>query len=72
MLKNRTAGSIRPQTPGPATFHYGAMRFLQVMTLVLVVGWIYWPALRGAWLWDDVTEITGNRLVHDPAGLAKI
>ncbi len=34
--------------------------------------WIYWPVLRGDWLWDDDTLITENHLVHDPWGLWKI
>ena len=33
---------------------------------------IYWPALRGDWLWDDDTLVTKNALIADPSGLWKI
>jgi len=33
--------------------------------------WIYWPALRGGFLWDDGWYITTNSLLHDWAGLWK-
>src|SRR6185437_4715425 len=29
---------------------------------------IYWPALRGNWLWDDDTEITRNAVLGHPQG----
>lgn len=36
--------------------------------LIFAVGfWVYWPALYGDWVWDDVLYITGNPLLHDPA-----
>jgi tetratricopeptide (TPR) repeat protein len=28
----------------------------------------FWPALRGAWIWDDGLEIAANPLVHGPEG----
>jgi protein O-mannosyl-transferase len=32
---------------------------------------VFWPALWGGWLWDDVLYLTGNRLMDDPARLWK-
>ena len=46
--------------------------FLQALTIVTAVGWIYWPALHGGWLWDDALLISENALVHDPNGWWKI
>jgi len=41
--------------------------------VILAAGiWVYWPVLRGDWLWDDDFLITDNHLVHDPWGLWKI
>jgi tetratricopeptide (TPR) repeat protein len=41
--------------------------------LIVAAGlFIYWPALRGAWLWDDDTEITRNPVLGDPLGWWKI
>lgn len=41
--------------------------------LIVAAGlFIYWPALRGGWLWDDDTEITRNPVLGDPAGWWKI
>ncbi len=37
--------------------------------LILSVGlWIYSPVFRGAWLWDDATEIFQNPVTLDPNG----
>ena len=41
--------------------------------LILSVGlWVFGPAVRGGWLWDDNQEVTENAVLRDPAGLAKI
>ncbi|MDB4793622.1 tetratricopeptide repeat protein [Methylacidiphilales bacterium] len=50
----------------------GPLFFLQVVTIVGAVFWIFWPALHGDWLWDDPFLISKNALVRDPAGLWKI
>jgi tetratricopeptide (TPR) repeat protein len=44
---------------------------LQAGVILLAGIWIYFPALRGGWLWDDPTEISQNAWLHDPAGLAR-
>jgi tetratricopeptide (TPR) repeat protein len=36
--------------------------------IVLSTLWIYGPALRGQWLWDDDLEISGNALLRDAGG----
>src|SRR5688572_2023944 len=33
---------------------------------------VFWPALRGEFLWDDTLNITGNPLVRSPRGLLDI
>ena len=42
---------------------------------LLIVGavfFIYWPALRGAWLWDDTAELAQNPEITGAGGLARI
>lgn len=46
--------------------------WLKALGMAALALWIYWPALRGDWLWDDDTLIANNHLVHDPSGLWKI
>lgn len=48
-----TAPSIPPSPPRVAPWLRGAI-------IVLAVFAIYWPALRGGWLWDDQKEILHN------------
>jgi tetratricopeptide (TPR) repeat protein len=43
----------------------------QVLAIVGAVFWIYWPALNGAWQWDDDLYLTKNPLLNDPARLWK-
>jgi tetratricopeptide (TPR) repeat protein len=41
--------------------------------LLLVAAWfIYAPAIRGGWIWDDPQEVADNYVLRDPGGLAKI
>jgi len=40
---------------------------------MFLAGWfVYSPALRGNWLWDDLQEIPLNLILRDRAGLAQI
>jgi Tfp pilus assembly protein PilF len=49
------------------------LRFALQAALILGVGlWVFGPAVRGGWLWDDNQEVTENAVLRDPAGLAKI
>lgn len=43
-----------------------------VFALVALLLGAYWPALRGAFIWDDVDLIRNNPLVTTPAGLRLI
>ncbi len=46
-----------------------------VLPAALIVGgglWVYGPALRGGWVWDDASEVTQNPVLRDPAGAGKI
>lgn len=48
-------------------------QFLIPATLIVIMTfWIYSPAFRGDWLWDDALLVADNALIHDPAGLWKI
>jgi tetratricopeptide (TPR) repeat protein len=41
--------------------------------LIVLAGWfVFSPALRGGWLWDDDREITENLLLRDTGGLRLI
>jgi tetratricopeptide (TPR) repeat protein len=40
--------------------------------LVLITLAAYWPAVRGGFIWDDDAYVTGNRLLTEPGGLARI
>jgi len=41
---------------------------LGAAVIVLATTWVYWPAFRGSWLWDDGLEIGQNALVRAPGG----
>ncbi len=53
----------------PASSTRGPLLALIIAAAVLA---IYFPALRGDWLWDDGTLILQNHFIHDPAGLGAI
>ncbi|HUJ45275.1 MAG TPA: tetratricopeptide repeat protein [Opitutaceae bacterium] len=42
------------------------------LVIVLAGGWVFSPAIRGDWLWDDHVEVLDARDVRDPGGLARI
>ena len=46
--------------------------FLRAALIVVLGVWIYWPALRGPFVWDDFAEIPQNPVLRDPHGLGKI
>jgi hypothetical protein len=59
---------MRPMFPEiPASWKIGLKIGLMAGLGLLV----FWPALGGDWLWDDVLYLTGNRLMDDPARLWK-
>jgi protein O-mannosyl-transferase len=41
---------------------------LQAAAIILAGTWVYAPALRGDWLWDDVVEVSRNPVLREPAG----
>jgi tetratricopeptide (TPR) repeat protein len=70
-----TAPSRPAQThPARAARYPQTDRWLMLKVLVIVVAGIaiYGPSLGGDWLWDDDLLVTGNSLVHDPAGWWRI
>ena len=49
-----------------------AKRVLQGLAILAIGVWIYWPALRGDWLWDDDLLVTNNLDLRSLGGLWKI
>lgn len=45
---------------------------LQIIIIVAIGLWIFWPVLHGDWLWDDDFDISKNTVIQDPGGLWKI
>jgi len=43
-------------------------KILKGLCLALAASWVYWPCLRGTWLWDDGLEITQNSALRAPGG----
>ena len=58
----------RPGAHGPGKW----MTIAQAGVIFTAVLWIFRPALRGDWLWDDTELIQGNLLMHDPGGWWRI
>lgn len=45
-----------------------AGRTARVLVILAAAAWVFWPALRGTWLWDDGLEVAKNPLVHGSGG----
>ncbi len=69
---SKTTSATQLQTGGVLTTTNWKLFLFQVLVIVGAGLWIYWPALKGDWLWDDDIMIVNNAIVHDPAGLWKI
>lgn len=48
------------------------LRWTQGAALVLAAAFVYWPALRGEWIWDDHLDLVDNRLLRSLGGLRDI
>jgi len=44
------------------------LRLGQAVAIIVIGTAVFWPALRGTWIWDDQPEITVNALLRDPNG----
>jgi len=54
---------------GPAKASRGfGWTMLQAAIILFAAIWIYWPALRGGWLWDDGLEISRNPVLREGRG----
>ncbi|MCE0523392.1 MAG: tetratricopeptide repeat protein [Methylacidiphilales bacterium] len=51
-----------------STWRFWLPRFLLIVGATL---WIYWPAFRSGFVWDDAWYITTNPLLHNGTGLWK-
>lgn len=60
---------VQPQKTSPAN---RKILLLQVLAIVAMTFWIFWPVMDGGWLWDDDSDISLNPVIHDPNGLWKI
>ena len=47
-------------------------RLLQASIIAIVGLWIYWPAMHGSWLWDDVGLVAQNANLRSLHGLWRI
>jgi tetratricopeptide (TPR) repeat protein len=74
--KKRQPGAKPAAAPSPArpprTAQDDYLLVLRAAVIVALGIFIYWPALNGAWLWDDRDLIADNLLVRDPDGFWKI
>src|SRR5437879_13359360 len=43
-----------------------------IAAIIIAVAWVYLPALRGNFVWDDFLLITGNPLLQSASGLLEI
>jgi len=63
-----SAREILPVKPTP---NAGQLLW-QVLAMVAAALWIYWPALYGDWLWDDIGLVTTNTELRSLHGLGEI
>jgi len=61
----------REPLPAKPARVYG-MIALQAAVIIAAMLWIYWPSMRGGWLWDDDLLVTDNVLLRHLGGLWKI
>ncbi len=61
------------QSP-PATrpVRHPVILLLQALIIVLAGWYVFSPALRGGWVWDDMLDIVGNPLLRRATGLREI
>ena len=59
-------------TPNPTTPAAGESPLLLRAVLVLAGLFVFWPALHGAWLWDDLDLFILNADMRTPGGLERI
>ena len=64
----------RPQRNGGyAREKFGLwQRAALIAAIIIAVGLVYLPALRGDFVWDDTLTITGNPLLRSYSGLLEI
>jgi tetratricopeptide (TPR) repeat protein len=53
-------------SPAPLPLKGGAWMLVQTFLILGAILWIFGPALRGEWLWDDALYFQANQLMDDP------
>jgi tetratricopeptide (TPR) repeat protein len=48
------------------------LRAAGAVAIAAAVAVTFWPALRGTWIWDDLSEVTANPALRDASGLRRI
>ena len=59
------AGGVDSRSPATN----GKLILLQALLIIAAGLWVFWPALRGDWLWDDNFYITDNSQLRNLSGL---
>ena len=50
----------------------GRTMWLGLLLIEAAVVWVFWPALDGEYLWDDLDQFANVPAVNDPSGLPKL
>jgi tetratricopeptide (TPR) repeat protein len=59
-------------TNTPSRINRATLNAIGGAVIVFATLWVYRPALRGGWVWDDLAEIAHNPVLRDPAGIRGI
>jgi tetratricopeptide (TPR) repeat protein len=43
-------------------------RAIPALVIAVAAAWVYWPALRGSWIWDDGLEVAANPVIQGSGG----
>ncbi|HEV3271780.1 MAG TPA: tetratricopeptide repeat protein [Candidatus Methylacidiphilales bacterium] len=71
-MKPNAPETTRVVEPGRETPGANGKRILQALLIVAAGFWVFWPALRGDWLWDDDGLIANNFQLRSWSGLEHI
>src|ERR1700685_798027 len=66
--KRQMVGVLAPKLPKANA----KLVLLRALLIVAAGLWVFWPALRGDWLWDDDVLVTDNFQLRSWSGLEQI